>query len=76
VAGRARAGEGTRIHRLAPSSRPGANRNLVVQLHLHLLAVAVWSLIIYYVAISRRLPGDRVDEYVAEVYPSCGGVVG
>jgi amino acid transporter len=34
-----------------------------------LVAVAVWSLIIYYVAISRRLPGDKVDEYVAEVYP-------
>jgi amino acid transporter len=34
-----------------------------------LAAVAVWSLIIYYVAISRRLPSDKVDEYVAEVYP-------
>ena len=34
-----------------------------------LVAVAVWSLIIYYVAISRRLPSDKVDEYVAEVYP-------
>ena len=34
-----------------------------------LVAVAVWSLIIYYVAISRRLPSEKVDEYVAEVYP-------
>jgi len=34
-----------------------------------LAAVAVWSLIIYYVAISRRLPSEKVDEYVAEVYP-------
>ena len=34
-----------------------------------LAAVAVWSLIIYFLAISRRLPSDKVDEYVAEVYP-------
>ena len=34
-----------------------------------LAAVAAWSLIIYFVAISRRLPPDKVDEYVAEVYP-------
>jgi len=34
-----------------------------------LVAVAVWSLIIYYIAIARRLPPDKVDEYVAEVYP-------
>ena len=34
-----------------------------------LAAVAVWSLIIYYLAISRRLPAEKVDEYVAEVYP-------
>ncbi len=34
-----------------------------------LVAVAVWSLIIYFVAIARRLPPDKVDEYVAEVYP-------
>ena len=33
------------------------------------MAVAAWSLIIYYIAISRRLPADKVDEYVAEVYP-------
>jgi amino acid transporter len=34
-----------------------------------LIAVAAWSLIIYYVAINKRLPGAKVDEYVAEVYP-------
>ncbi len=34
-----------------------------------LLAVAVWSLIIYFIAINKRLPGHKVDEYVAEVYP-------
>jgi amino acid transporter len=34
-----------------------------------LAAVAAWSLIIYFVAISRRLPPHKVDEYVAEVYP-------
>ncbi|HEY2654273.1 MAG TPA: hypothetical protein VGI55_00700, partial [Solirubrobacteraceae bacterium] len=34
-----------------------------------LAAVAAWSLIIYFVAIARRLPPDKVDEYVAEVYP-------
>jgi amino acid transporter len=30
---------------------------------------AVWSLIIYYVAMSRRLPPAMVDEYVKDVYP-------
>jgi hypothetical protein len=30
---------------------------------------AAWSLVIYYVAMSRRLPAAKVDEYVAEVYP-------
>jgi len=34
-----------------------------------LIAVAVWSLIIYYLAINKRLPAHKVDEYVAEVYP-------
>jgi hypothetical protein len=31
--------------------------------------VAAWSLIIFYLAIARRLPSEKVDEYVAEVYP-------
>jgi hypothetical protein len=30
-----------------------------------LIAVAVWSLIMYYNAIARRLPTDNVDQYVA-----------
>ncbi len=34
-----------------------------------LIASAVWSLIIYYVAIERRLPTEKVDHYVREVYP-------
>jgi Na+/H+ antiporter NhaD/arsenite permease-like protein len=34
-----------------------------------LLVTIAFSLVIYYVAISRRLPEDKVDEYVAEVYP-------
>jgi hypothetical protein len=35
-----------------------------------LAASAVWSLIIYYWAISARLPQEQVDKYVEEVYPS------
>ncbi|MEA2212621.1 MAG: hypothetical protein QOF83_2569 [Solirubrobacteraceae bacterium] len=34
-----------------------------------LLVVAVFSLVIYYLAISRRLPEEKVDHYVREVYP-------
>jgi amino acid transporter len=34
-----------------------------------MLAVAVWSLIIYYGAIRLRLPESKVDKYVEEVYP-------
>jgi amino acid transporter len=34
-----------------------------------LIATIAFSLIIYYVAIARRLPESKVDEYVAEVYP-------
>ena len=34
-----------------------------------LLVSAAWSLFIYFLAISRRLPSEKVDEYVAEVYP-------
>jgi amino acid transporter len=30
---------------------------------------AAWSLVIYYVAMARRLPAAKVDEYVREVYP-------
>jgi amino acid transporter len=34
-----------------------------------LIAVMVWSLIVYVVAIRTRLPSEKVDEYVREVYP-------
>jgi hypothetical protein len=34
-----------------------------------LAASAALSLVIYYVAIARRLPDHKVDEYVREVYP-------
>lgn len=34
-----------------------------------LAVVAVFSLAIYYLAISRRLPAHKVDEYVRDVYP-------
>jgi amino acid transporter len=34
-----------------------------------LLVSAAWSLVIYYLAMSRRLPSAQVDEYVRDVYP-------
>jgi amino acid transporter len=34
-----------------------------------LIASAVWSLFIYYLAMSRRLSPAQVDEYVKDVYP-------
>jgi amino acid transporter len=34
-----------------------------------LIVSAVWSLVIYFLAISRRLSPERVDKYVEEVYP-------
>jgi amino acid transporter len=33
-----------------------------------LLVLAVFSLVIYYVAIWRALPGEKVDEYISDVY--------
>ena len=45
------------------------NGNNDLGLYGGLIVSAVWSLIIYYVAISRRLPEAQVDEYVREVYP-------
>ena len=41
-----------------------------------LLAVAVWSLIIYFVAITKRLPGEKVDEYGGRGLSAAGGGVG
>ena len=34
-----------------------------------LIASAALSLVIYYLALAKRLPDDKVDEYVREVYP-------
>ena len=34
-----------------------------------LAAVAAWSLIIYFIAVRKRLPTEKVDKYVEEVYP-------
>lgn len=34
-----------------------------------LAASAAWSLVIYYLALSRRLPAEKVDYYVRDVYP-------
>jgi amino acid transporter len=38
-------------------------------LYAGLAMSAVWSLIIYFVAMSRRLPPEKVDHYVRDVYP-------
>jgi amino acid transporter len=38
-------------------------------LYWDLLVLTAFSLVIYYLAISRRMPGEKVDRYVAEVYP-------
>jgi amino acid transporter len=45
----------------------GGNNDL--GLYGGLLVSAAWSLVIYYVAMARRLPAAKVDEYVREVYP-------
>jgi amino acid transporter len=45
----------------------GGNNDL--GLYGGLIVSAVWSLVIYYTAMSRRLPSAMVDEYVREVYP-------
>jgi len=34
-----------------------------------LAATAAWSLVIYCIALAKRLPSDKVDYYVREVYP-------
>ena len=38
-------------------------------LYWDLLVLTIFSLVIYYMAIARRLPGAKVDHYVREVYP-------
>jgi hypothetical protein len=57
--------------RAAAARRPGkpTEHRTAVAVYGGLLAVAVWSLIMYYVAIARRLPTDKVDQYVAEAPP-------
>jgi amino acid transporter len=45
----------------------GGNNDL--GLYGGLIVSAVFSLVIYYVAIARRLPTEKVDYYVREVYP-------
>jgi amino acid transporter len=45
------------------------NGNNDLGLYGGLIVSAIWSLIIFYVALSRRLPESKVDEYVREVYP-------
>ncbi len=53
----------------------GVFKNVLVGGHDHLgtylslLVVAVFSLVIYYMAMARRMPEYKVDQYVAEVYP-------
>jgi amino acid transporter len=53
----------------------GVFKNVIVGGHGHLglynslWVVAVFSLVIYYAAIAKRLPSAQVDRYVAEVYP-------
>jgi hypothetical protein len=34
-----------------------------------LIVSAAWSLVVYYLAMARRLPPEKVDEYVRDVYP-------
>jgi hypothetical protein len=40
----------------------------VIPLWWDVLLVAGWSLVVYYVALSLRLPESKVDEYVSGVY--------
>ena len=40
-----------------------------LKLYWDLLVLAIFSLVIYYVAIAKRLPTEQVDRYVREVYP-------
>jgi hypothetical protein len=41
-----------------------------VNIWVMMLVNAAFSLVIYYVAISQRLPEAMVDEYIKEVYPA------
>ena len=41
-----------------------------VNIWIMTLVIAAFSLVIYYVAISQRLPEEQVDEYIKEVFPA------
>ena len=41
----------------------------VIPFYWDLLAVAAWSLVVYYAAMRLRLPDDEVDRYAQDVYP-------
>jgi amino acid transporter len=41
----------------------------VIPFYVDLVAVAAWSLVVYFAAMHFRLPVDRVDEYAQDVYP-------
>jgi amino acid transporter len=45
----------------------GGNGHIGV--YTSLVVVALFSLVIYFLAIARRLPAAKVDQYVADVYP-------
>jgi hypothetical protein len=40
-----------------------------IKLYYDLGVLTVFSLVIYYLAMWKRLPAAKVDEYVREVYP-------
>jgi hypothetical protein len=37
-----------------------------------LLVIAVFSLVIYFVAVAKRLPQEKVEAYISDVYPTSG----
>jgi hypothetical protein len=41
----------------------------IIPFYWDLVVVAVWSLIVYFVALRLRLPESRVDDYARDVYP-------
>jgi amino acid transporter len=41
----------------------------VIPFYWDLVVVAIWSLIVYFVALRLRLPPNRVDDYARDVYP-------
>jgi hypothetical protein len=41
-----------------------------INIWISLLILAVFSLVIYYLAVYSRLPESQVDEYIKDVYPA------